>query len=79
MSESQTPRTDAETYGGKGIIGAGYVAAHFARQLESELTATRARLAELEGIAELLYILASSDRQGVDVFKRYEAYKEGKK
>ncbi len=34
---SDTPRTDDNTYGGNGIIGAGYVSADFARQLEREL------------------------------------------
>jgi hypothetical protein len=39
-----TPRVDANTYGGKGIIGAGYVSADFARTLETELNAANAEV-----------------------------------
>lgn len=50
----ETPRTDANTYGGKGVVGAGYVSADFARTLERNLTAARLALEEAGGEADVL-------------------------
>ncbi len=58
----KTPRTDANTYGGKGIVGAGYVSADFARSLEMELNKALAELAEFKLQAVALDRLAEEMR-----------------
>jgi len=51
-----TPRTDDNTYGGKGIFGAGFVSADFARQLERE---NNALVKEVERLKEANGVLQS--------------------
>ena len=89
MSESQTPRTNAIAFWyrpySEHATDEEWCQADFARQLETELTAARARLAELEGIAERLYQLSILSDERLDQCEydaataAYEAYKEGKK
>jgi len=63
-----TPRTDAETYGGKGIIGAGYVSAESSRRLERELaTAIKERDEARRDADNLFNHLTYVTEQGLDV------------